>query len=77
MLYQLSYASPEVAISSLMKPPSHPENVRRPEDQSTGTLSLRTYCGTVFKVSTASAAEQTAKADFGSLQAVFLKREIT
>jgi len=28
-------------------------------NQSTDTLSLRTYCGTVFKVSTATTTEQT------------------
>ena len=61
MLYQLSYASPEAAVS-FRKPRSHPENpFRRPETRM-DTLSLRTYDGTDFKVSIAVAGEQTVEA---------------
>ena len=70
MLYQLSYASPEVAISPICSPTNRPGTLMRNRlptrknspgglKQRTGTLLLRTYDGTESKVSTGAATEQT------------------
>ena len=58
MLYQLSYASPEAAISLLVKPRSHPENAPADCNKVRAHQQLRTYHGTESKVSTGAAGEQ-------------------
>jgi hypothetical protein len=59
MLYQLSYASPEAAVSFIVKPPSHPEDSggRRPTVRAHSQS--HTHHGTVSKVTTRSPTEQT------------------